>query len=343
MPRCKQPPFDPRAAALQLAELGARRKQFIKAQIRVMNAAGALVRRALGWSLDLPADEQKAINGKAAKIVAAKDPAKLPAEMAAIAAALAAEIATSAAMAAPAEAHVKAIEKEMKKLARQFPVWEGFAKDVRGLSDLGLAVIIAEAGCLDDYPTRHKLRKRLGLAPIVKDGVAKSGMGWRLGGGLSADGWTAAGYKPSRRAQIFAQVGTLIISGGAVQARRPISGEDVAANPDYSRYQRIFMQRLRYEAAREPEMHRDDTAEGRESYSKRCAGRAQRYTEQRLLDDLWRAWRRDRRPFPERDKGCVPSAELASPLAAIDPDDDPHLASLPGLCGTAAIDAECCA
>lgn len=296
MPRkSKTISFDAAAAAAELVELGARRKQFIKASNRVGNAAGALIRRALGWQPDLPPSELKKINAGASRILGTDDAADLPADLEQIADLLSSDIATSRAMALPAIKQVAALERAMRKTARSFPVWQ-WAKDVRGVSDLGLAVIIAEAGPLDNYSNVGKLWKRLGLAPVTKGGVTKSCAAWRMQGGLTADEWKDDGpngpkYSPKRRAAIFSQVGTPLI-GRMGHGYRPEVGEDIEQNPRLSYYEKVFVHRLRYEATRDETMRRPNTKEGRESYSAYCAARAQRYTEKRLLKHLWQAWRR---------------------------------------------------
>jgi hypothetical protein len=292
---------------MQLTEQGVRRRQFMKARIRVMNAASALVRRALGWQPDLTEAERNKISRDAQKIMAAENPDTLPPELAAVGQGLSADIATAREMAFPGEVFQNEIEREMRKIARQLPVWS-WAKDVHGLSDLGVAIIVAEAGNLSRYPTAGHLRKRLGLAPMQKDGETRAYSQWRLRGGLSAEEWTAAGYKPQRRAMMFSQVGGPII-GFMAKGYRPPVGEDIEQNAELSEYQKVFVRRLRYEAARDPEMRRPDTAAGKESYSRHCAMRAQRYTEQRLLKHLWQAWRRTEEASPKKAKVEMSVAE----------------------------------
>lgn len=311
MPRAsKSQPFDTEIAAAQLVELGVQRRQFIKARIRVLNAAGALVRRALGWQPSLDEGDSAKIAKQAAKIMSAENADELPEELTSIAKALTVEIATAKKMAEPAEIYQHQVELLMRKTARRFPVWEAWAKDVRGLSDLGLAIIIAEAGQLDKYPTHSKLWRRLGLAPFTKNGETRSCSMWRMKGGLSSDDWTEVGYSPRRRASIFSQVGGSII-GGMGKGYRPLVGEDIEQNTKLSHYEKVFVHRLRYEAARDETMKRPDTKEGRESYSKVCAAKAQFYTEKRLLRDLWKAWRRATVALTEKSRKHVPATEIA--------------------------------
>jgi hypothetical protein len=318
MSRKAKSPFDIDQACDQLVELGVKRNQFIKARVRVSNAAGALIRRALGFSPDLTEAESAKIAKAAAKIYASEAPDTLPDDLAAIAHLLSADIATSKAMAAIGERHQAEIEKAMRKLARQFPVWQ-FAKTVHGLSDLGLAVIIAAAGPLDYYPTPSHLCKRLGLAPIAKDGVTRAASSWRKQGGLSADDWKDTGpngpkYSPRRRAQIYSQVGTMII-GGMGKGVRPLAGEDIATRDDWSYYQKEFVRRLRHEAARDPAMARPVTKDGKESFSLHARFRAQRVVEQRLIKHLWQAWRRTGTGVPDTANGPLSSADYPQATA----------------------------
>jgi hypothetical protein len=322
--KSKTTAFDIDLACVQLIELGIRRKSFIRAKIRVSNAAGALVRRALGWQMTLPEAEQAKINKDAVKIMSADDPSTLPSDLALVAQYLEADIATSRKMGEPAEVMQHALELQMRKLARQFPVWQ-WAKDINGFSDLGVAIVIAEAGRLDKYSDEGKLWKRLGLAPVSKDGVTKACSSWRKTGGLTTEEWMDDGpsgpkYSPRRRASIFSQVGGPII-GGMGKGRRPDVGEDIDLRDDWTYYEKVFVHRLRYEAARDEKMRRPNTKEGKESFSKYAAFRAQRYTEKRLLKHLWQAWQRANAMMSETTNARLPAAvnsngEAARPVPA---------------------------
>jgi hypothetical protein len=104
------------------------------------------------------------------------------------------------------------VERDMKRLARSLPVW-AWAKNVKGLGELGLAVIVAEANDLSAYPNVRHLWKRLGLAPYEGRAMSR----WH-GNELSADEWTEAGYSGKRRAEIFACVGEPLFRAQTVAA-----------------------------------------------------------------------------------------------------------------------------
>lgn len=244
-----------------LTELQQRRKDYIKTINANTNRARAFVRRALGWNPNDGEAERVKVNGKAAKIVAKAfagqgcDVPQVEADLAVIAMSI-----------APLRDTRKHIEKEMEKLARRLPV-AGWAAGVRGLGELGLAVIVAECGDLSKYPNPAKVWKRLGLAPIEKGGIVMAASSWRKKGGLTDNDWTAAGYAPRRRAEIWACVGDPLFRQNSV-----ITGP----------YRQAYDRRR----ARTAETHPDWT----KGHSKEDALRVMT---KELLRDLWAAWQGD--------------------------------------------------
>jgi hypothetical protein len=221
----------------QLAELQVRRKFYIAATNKQTNAIKALVRRGLGWRYDEEETDREKVNGRAARIVAAAlggKPQKPEDE--AIYGALSADLAVVAAAIEPMTAARHQIELEMQRIVRKLPI-NAWAKQVRGLGEKGLAVILAEAGDLSGYPKKGHLWKRLGLAPY--EGMAYST--WRMKGGLSAEDWTEAGYSPRRRAEIFSVIGDPLFRAQSVaqgpyravyDRRRALTGE---THPDWTK------------------------------------------------------------------------------------------------------------
>lgn len=315
----------PDPAIDDLAELQVRRRAYIRAANRCTNAAGALARRAFGWAADADPAARARVKTRAAALVdaamrvpaaaladagafldallAATDPADR-----AVVLVLADDLATFRAMAEPARRARRDVERQMARAAKALPVWP-WAAAVRGLGPLGLAVIVGEAGDLAGYPTAGHLRKRFGLAP--HEGRAAST--WRKAGGLDADAWTALGYAPARRAEMYAVIGLSLIRAGGP-------------------YRDLFLARCgrEHEKAREEGLLPATTtaatvaswaARGLPPLAKvarldprlhRGAGhmtiRAQRYTEQRLLQDLWKAWRRANRIVCESTRMILPAA-----------------------------------
>lgn len=264
----------------QLAELQVRRKFYISATNKQSNAVKALVRRALGWRYDEEEGDRDKVNGRAARIVAAALNGKeQKAEDAATFNAVAGTIAVVAQAIEPMQAARHSTELEMKKLAKKLPVY-AWAKSVHGFGELGLSVIVAEAGDLAKYPKKGHLWKRLGLA--VHEGKAYST--WRgIKGGLTAEQWTEAGYSPRRRAEVFA-----VISEPLFRAQSVVSGP----------YRAIYDRR------------REATAIAHADWTKAHSHMdALRVMTKYLIRDLWVAWRRAIVDVPERAGLVLPVAE----------------------------------
>lgn len=277
----------------QLAELQVRRKFYINLVNKQTNAAKALVRRALGWKYDADETERGKMNKRAAGIVSAALAGKEPkAEDAAIFGALAFDLAIISAAVEPCQKAREGVEKEMKRIAKDLPVYP-WAKAVHGLGELGLAVIVGEAGDIGSYPKKGHLWKRLGLAPF-RDKAMSS---WRREGGLSADEWTAAGYSPRRRAEVYAVIGDPLFRQ-----------QSVVKGP----YREIYDRRRARAAKTHPDWTKAHShADGLRVMTKH------------LVRDLRVAWRRAVLTLPERAEVFAPAANTdrseanphASPLA----------------------------
>ena len=245
-------------AALQ--ELGVRRKFCISLANKQTNAAKALVRRYCGFRWDVTEAERTKVNARAARIVehclAGKPNHKDDSEIVAI---IGADMEMLGQTLAPLLARRHLIELEMKRAARTMPV-SAWTAGVKGLGELGLAVIVAESGDIGNYPHARKLWKRLGLAPL--DGRAMSQ--WRIKGGLTADEWTAAGYAPRRRAEIHACVGEPLLRA---------QGTD-------GPYRAVYDARRAKTAV--------DNAEWTKGHSH---ADGMRIMTKELISDLWSAWR----------------------------------------------------
>ncbi len=159
-------------------------------------------------------------------------------------------------------------ERQIISLTQTLPVWGGWAEKIKGISALGLGLIVGAAvGDISnvlDAPNPAKLWKRMGLA--VLDGRAQR----RVSGRGNAAGAAQAiehGFSPHRRAMIH-----MAGIGLRNQNKDPLGGDGP--------YRALYVQRKAYEAARLPEakpiVHEK---------------RALRYMEKRFLRDLWHAWR----------------------------------------------------
>lgn len=264
----------------QLAELQYRRKFYISLVNKQTNAAKALVRRALGWRYDTEAGDRDKLNGRAAKIVSAAISGKPPTEDADIAGLLALDLAVTAAAIEPCQKQRDVIEKEMKRLAKQLPVYD-WVKGVRGFGELGLAVLVAEAGDPTRFARKDRLFKRLGLSPHGDKAYST----WRKTGGLTSEDWVAAGYSPRRRAEIFAVIGDPLFKQ-----------QSIVKGP----YREAYDKRKQAAAAAHPDwtpmhLHMD----------------AMRVMTKHLIRDFWVAWRRVSEEVPSEAVARLPAAELS--------------------------------
>ena len=238
-----------------------------------MNATRALVRRACGFEWDAEESAREAVNTRAAHIVAAglADKEQKP-EDEPVMVRMATNIELLRSTLVPLEARRELVEKEMKRLTKTLPVY-AWAKDIKGLGELGLAVIVAEAGNISGYPNIRHLWKRLGLAPC--EGKAMSN--WH-GADLTSDEWTQCGYSCRRRAEIFACV------------QESLFRHQVHCNGPYKA---VYDKRRAHTEAARPEwtLGRDGKAlkgNGKGHYH----DDASRIMVKTLLKDLWVEWHR---------------------------------------------------
>lgn len=196
--------FAPADAAAALMELQVRRKAYIQHIGAAERRLGALARRAIGWSYDMPERERAAANKRAEAMTKALLAGKpLSAEDAAVAhvSGLIEDVGVVQASLAPLVAARKAIEKEMEESAKALPA-ASLVEATRGFGYRGLAVIVGEAGDLAAYPNPAKLWKRLGLAPYR----GRAGSTWKVQGGLTAEDWVELGYSGARLGQLYGVV-----------------------------------------------------------------------------------------------------------------------------------------
>lgn len=231
----------------------------------------------LGWSRNLPDGERKAIAQRAMRLVETAEKIAKGKSVDAIDPAyeeLSSIIeATIAARARFDKGEAEAV-KQMEKLAKQLDVWAVFGEGVKGFGPKSLAVIVAEAGDLSNYPDHSKLWKRMGLAVI--NGVRQGG----LQKSARAEKWIEHGYNRKRRSHMWNIGDALIKAGGPYadlyRARKEVErGKAQARGLTVAPAAKIPKSRA-HEFISDGHIHR----------------RAQRYMEKRLLRDLWKAWRR---------------------------------------------------
>lgn len=104
-----------------------------------------------------------------------------------------------------------AIEKRLRKLARELPFWP-WVGEVKGFGDLNLAAIVGEAGEIASYRNPSCLWKRMGLAVINGERQRRK---------TDAAEAEAHGYNPRRRTVAYL-LGDTLIKAGDGNRYRPV-------------------------------------------------------------------------------------------------------------------------
>ncbi|PWE52326.1 hypothetical protein DEM27_31805 [Metarhizobium album] len=182
-------------------------------------------------------------------------------------------------------------EKELVRAVKKLPVFE-WVKSIKGLGDVSAACIIGECSgyhretgefySLGDFKSVSAVWKRMGLAVIGGERQRRK----------AGDEALLHAYSPTRRSLMW-NVGNSIILG--MGKFRPLFGEVIDDNTEYTTLQKVFANRARYEAERLPHKTGEAIKEsktGKDSYTAHAANRAKRYTEKRLLRMMFAEWRR---------------------------------------------------
>lgn len=252
------------------------RRFCIRAQQRTDRATEAFMTRLMGYETDLPEAQRKQMFDAAARLrrdiekaLRSKQPYENP-NIPDHQKGLVVRMATNAVLSRQHwDLERKNTENEMERIARSLPVWP-WVEGVKGVAELGLAVIVAEAGDLSDYSGPAKLWKRFGMAVI--DGERQGIVAKEITGKERAEAWEARGYNPSRRAEIFAFLDDTMF-------RHQWRGEkdDVPAHA-IGPYGEVYAERKAWNLARGWVLARADRD-------------ARRFMSKRFLCDLWVAWK----------------------------------------------------
>lgn len=259
-----------------LINLQVKRKWAIKLLNKLKNSTRALARRYCGFVWDTSEEERAKVNKRAAGIVDRALAGKEQLESDSyIAETMAQELELLAQTLSLYEKRRDVIEGEMKKLVKQLPVYF-WVKSIAGLGEIGLAVIIGEAGDLSKYHNIRHLWKRLGLAPFEKNDETRAMSQWH-GNQLDADEWTSMGYSGKRRAEIYACVGESLGKHQLGSAAKAGTDFSVAKGP----YGHVYVARRNRCIAAHPDWSRGH-----------LHGDAMRVMTKAVLKDLWREWYR---------------------------------------------------
>ena len=276
---------EPGSPVAMLMEMQTLRRHCIRSQSRCDRSIEALIARAFGYHTGLAEPERKKIFNVARKVritvetnarngVSTAD-TRIPQQVVAM-------IETSYLARAQFDRMRTNIEAEMTVVARRLEIWP-WVKAVPGIAELGLAVIVAEAGMIPSYSGPGKLWKRLGLACI--DGIRQGRVPPDLGREERAEAWKRRGYNPTRRAEVWAFLDDVLFRSqwrgdrdedGKAPAK---SGKPVAV-PAHAigYYGEVYAERKEWKKALG-------------NQPKHADADARRFMAKRFLRDLWVAWR----------------------------------------------------
>ena len=293
-----------------LREWQAHRTATIRMQLRMDNQTLALIRRALGWQWDMDEKSREGLNKKAREIKASMEEGHSAVESQSTynLSALAPYILMAQQAREPYDTYRKNVEKEMQKAVKELPIYDWWHA-IRGVGDLGLALIIGECGDLSNYPNHRHLWKRLGLVPMK--GKAASNL---AGGELTAEEWTQLGYSPKRRSVVYTIGEAIVKSKGEYRElfdRRKREEIDKARAEGLTVVTSGKATADSWEASGLP---RPEVVKKIDKGQHRTCGhiheRAKRYTEKQLLKHLWRQWvTLDGRVLPVDDGRYVTAVE----------------------------------
>lgn len=263
------------------------RRAALQASLRIDSATLAFIRRMMGWKWDNKEATREKMCAEAKAIKKAIEKGRPPPDTHCEHAPLVAPFVLQAAEAnAVFKGHQKTQEREIARLVRTLPAYDWW-HSVKGCGDLGLGIVVGEAGDLSNYANPGKLWKRLGLAPFQNGSQTfRAGSTWRMGGSaspkvrqewtdgekLTSEQWQEFGYVPRRRSAMFTLADAMIKSG------------DV--------YRQVYLDRKAYELERDPDMRKQ-----------KAHMRAHRYMIKRLVRDLWLNW-------TGADQGLTPSSPM---------------------------------
>jgi hypothetical protein len=256
-----------------------------KSQSRSDRAIDSLIARSIGYHTGLPEAERKrlmSMAGKARKMVekAILD-GKEPEEDPMIPSSVFGMIRTSFISRQHWDQQRTKVEASMAESARLLPVWP-WVKSISGVAELGLSVLVGEAGDIGNYSGPGKLWKRLGLACF--DGTRQGMVPKEITGEARKEAWIARGYNPARRAEVWAFLDDMLVRAqwrgdrdedGKYPSvtKKPVAVAAHSIGP----YGKVYGERKAWNYARGlTPIHADRDA--------------RRFMAKRFIRDLWVAW-----------------------------------------------------
>lgn len=175
-----------------------------------------------------------------------------------------------------------AAEKAMRQMARQLPVWSAWAKDVRGFGELGLALIVAEAGKTHDlgaFSSKEKLWLMLGLAVFNGERQQRK---------TSKSEAELHRFSPRRRAEIWV-IGDVLLRQQWAGDKTEKGGEPAHPTGPYGE---VYARRRAHTEPRVAATADLPYSDRNKWTPMRCKNDAVRIMTKRLVRDLWREWRK---------------------------------------------------
>ena len=265
-----------------LAALQSQRTFCIKSQSRCDRSTESMIARFLGYRSDAAEKDRKAVWKQASAIrnmvEVGEGHSVSDSQVRSALAACSLIIMLSAASRRGWDNHRTQVEKQMRQLAKQLPVWP-WVEQVRGFGELGLAIIAAETGDLANYATKERVWKRLGLAVI--DGERQQ----RKTGVEAA---AAHGYSPRRRAEVWSLFSDAMFrlqwagdkdadGKNPVLTKKPVAVPAHPIGPYGEAYARRKARTVTREGWTPGHRHND----------------ARRIMTKVLIEDLWKVWRQE--------------------------------------------------
>jgi len=275
----------------ELASQQRMRISLIVAQGSLNRRVEAIVASHQGYRLDAPGPARKAAFAAAKRYRVAvegggKDQVESGTQHVLVLPAVNAVILASAAARINFDHERERVEKRMRELAQQLPIWGAFCDPVRGFGALSLAILIGETGSIcpngiAEFRTVSGLWRYLGLAVLNGERQQRR----------TGDRALTEKFSPTKRAQAWVVSDTLL----RAQWRGAKSDEDgnvLAEGRALGRYGEIYAKRRAHTAPRVDETAHLPNTDRAKWTPGRCFNDARRVMVKAMLRDLWVAWRR---------------------------------------------------
>lgn len=258
----------------ELMPLGRDRRYAIKT-VNAYNArVEGYIRQRLGYTAQMPeAERTRLVKIAAATRKAIEGGSAVPSEAGRIVGAVTPWVLSNVLGRAEPETVRANTEREMARLARQLPVWQGWAASVKGFSELGLGVVVSHAHNLSRYPSKSHLWSRLMVG--LRDGARQGHVPANLSRAARRDAYIEHAYNPARLGDLYP-----FLYDALLRAQWRGDRDGVPAHP-------IGPYGVYYGTKKAEYLAR---FEGQKGWRTHADMAARRYAAKMFLRDLWTAW-----------------------------------------------------